>query len=352
MARTEKFRLHGAGRLAAVFAASLQVSAQTPASPSAQSSEIAAAVRQAQNSVVSIQTFSASADTGCMQVGSGFLFDRRFIVTRRSVVDGMDSVEIALSDGRTSAAVLLQSDTGTEIAVLEHGLDGVVPIRMGQSANLNSGIQLTVLGNSLGIFPSVTLGRFIGRRPDGLMEIDGNIPPGNCGSPVLDAGGRLVAMIVGRHQDPANPSRVTGLALPVEDVQKTLNRFQRSLASSGWIGISVVDLGAESQSGRGLIREGRRSENVRPMAGGPVSRGRIDGVRVVAVVAGGPADKAKIAVGDTIFRFMGNPVKSARQVAEWVKTLAPNRKITFSIRNGNRESETSVTVAGRPRLRP
>ncbi len=332
MTLAENTHLHAVRGLAAaaVFIASASIPAQKQPSTSAQSGEIAAAVRQAQNSVVSIQTFTASADTGFMRVGSGFLFDRRFIVTRRSVIGRTDSVEITLSDGRTSRARLMQSDADTEIAVLEHGLDAVVPVRMGQSADLSGGVQLAILGNSLGIFPSVTLGRFIGRRSDGLMEIDGTIPPGNCGSPVLDAGGKLVAMIVGRLQDPANPSRITGLALPVENIQNALNRFQHGLSSSGWIGISVLDL-----------ETGGRSPGIRR-----------EGVRVVGVVAGGPADKAKIAVGDTIVRFMGNPVKSARQVAEAVKTVAPHRKITFSIRNGNLESEKSVTVAGRPRLHP
>jgi serine protease DegQ len=357
MAHRENTGMHAFRLLmiTAVFIAAGSLPAQTPPSASAQSGEIATAVRQAQNSVVSIQTFGATADTGLMCVGSGFLFDRRFIVTRQSVVDGMDSVEIALSDGRTSRAQLIQSDTGMEIAVLEHGLDGVVPIRMGQSANLSGGVQLAILGNSLGIFPSVTLGRFIGRRPDGLMEIDGTIPPGNCGSPVLDAGGRLVAMIVGRLQDPGNPSRITGLALPVEDVQKVLNRFQHSLSSSGWIGISVVDLEAFSPSAQGLTGEGRASGKNparRSAAFGRRPGLRMEGVRVVGVVAGGPADKAMIAVGDTIVRFMGNPVKSAWQVAEWVKATAPHNKITFSIRNGNSESDKSVTVAGRPRLHP
>jgi serine protease DegQ len=297
----------------------------------ARAEDIAAAVRQAQNSVVSIQTVAAAADSGCAVVGSGFLFGPHYVVTRLSVIIRTDSIEIAVGDGRTARARLLQVDEATDIAVLEHGLDRVVPVRMGQSSDLAGGNQLAILGNSLGIFPSVTLGRFIGRRSDGLLEIDGLIPAGNCGSPVLDAGGKLVGMIVGRFQDDRDPSRVMGVALPAESIQKALNWVQRRPARSGWIGISVVDLAAA---------------RVTP-EGGPIA-----GVRVVGVVAGGPADRAELAVGDTIVRLMGNPVHSAWQMAEWVKTASPQSKITFSIRKDGREWEKQVLVTKPPRLQP
>ena len=299
----------------------------------ARAEDIAAAVRQAQNSVVSIQTVAAAtaADSGCAVVGSGFLFGPHYVVTRLSVIIRTDSIEIAVGDGRTARARLLQVDEATDIAVLEHGLDRVVPVRMGQSSDLAGGNQLAILGNSLGIFPSVTLGRFIGRRSDGLLEIDGLIPAGNCGSPVLDAGGKLVGMIVGRFQDDRDPSRVMGVALPAESIQKALNWVQRRPARSGWIGISVVDLAAA---------------RVTP-EGGPIA-----GVRVVGVVAGGPADRAELAVGDTIVRFMENPVHSAWQMAEWVKTASPQSKITFSIRKDGREWEKQVLVTKPPRLQP
>jgi S1-C subfamily serine protease len=311
----------------------------------ARAEDIAAAVRQAQNSVVSIQTVAATADSGCAVVGSGFLYGPHYIVTRLSVIVRTDSIEIALGDGRTAPARLLQYDEATEIAVLEHGLDCVVPVRMGQSSDLVGGNQLAILGNSLGIFPSVTLGRFIGRRSDGLLEIDGLIPAGNCGSPVLDAGGKLVGMIVGRFQDDRDQSRVMGVALPAESIQKTLTWVQRRPARSGWIGISVVDLATNKPAAGRTSADG-------PATRGTAGGGPIAGVRVVGVVAGGPADKAEITVGDTIVRLMGKPVHSAWQMAEWVKTASPQSKVTFSIRKDGREWEKQVLVIKPPRLQP
>jgi S1-C subfamily serine protease len=332
-------RRPAAAQLIAVLLTAGCLAAQPAIRGPARSEGIAGAVRQAQNSVVSIQTVADASDSGCALVGSGFLYGPHYVVTRLSVIVRTDSIEIAVGDGRTTPARLLQYDEATEIAVLEHGLDHVIPVRMGESSNLAGGSQVAILGNSLGIFPSVTLGRFIGRRSNGFLEIDGVIPAGNCGSPVLDAGGKLVGMIVGRLQDDKDTSRVTGIAMPVETIRKTLNRVQQHPARSGWIGISVVDLAAVSPSAG--------STAVRPSAGATVT-----GVRVVGVVAGGPADKAEIAVGDTIVRFMGNPVHNAWQVAEWVKTALPQSKVTFSIRKGGREWEKPVLVTKPPRLQP
>jgi S1-C subfamily serine protease len=298
---------------------------ETAASSLAPEGEIAATVQKAQNSAVSIKTVSNTANSGWTRVGSGFLYQQHFVVTRRSVVDRADSIEIALPDGRSSRARLVHCDGCTEIAVLEHALDDVTPVQIGKTSGLCKGTPLTVLGNSFGIFPSVTLGRFLTKRQDGLIEIDGMIPPGNCGSPVLDSNGRLIGMIVGRFQDKREPSRVVGLAMPSETVQSFLCKIIKTPnARTGWIGVSVVDLTGTA--------------------------GRI-GVRVVGVTADGPAHQAEICVGDTIIRFQGNPIHSAQELASRVKDSLPDSKINFSIQRGKQETLRSVKVGRLPLFR-
>jgi S1-C subfamily serine protease len=290
--------------------------------PTDGSKEIADGVRKALPSVVSVETFSGGVQGAWTRVGSGFLFGDRYAVTRKSVIDGADSIVIVLTDGRQTPARLAACDPATETAVLEHGISGVTPIPAQEAPEPRDGAPLAVLGNSLGVFPSVTLARFIGRRPDGLMKIDGMIPPGNSGSPVLDESGRLTAMIVGRTQDGVTPPAVTGLALPASRVLRFLSSMAERRKRSGWIGLSVVDL---------------------------TGKHRRTGVKVVSLLAGGPADLAQLSVGDTIVRFQNVPVRDAAELGEQVRCIPPDSKITFSVRNGKKESIRKVKVSAMPR---
>ena len=283
---------------------------------------IASGVQKALPSVLSVETVSGGAQDAWTRVGSGFLFGDRYAVTRKTVIDGADSIVIALTDGRRAPARLVACDPATGTAVLEHGMTGVTPIPPQESPEPAEGAALAVLGNSIGVFPSVTLARFIGGRPDGLMEIDGLIPPGNSGSPVLDETGRLAAVIIGRVQDGAEPQAVTGLALPASRVLRFLSSLARQRERTGWIGLSAVDL---------------------------TGKEHLKGVKVVALLPGSPADLAELSVGDTLVRFQNEPVRGAADLAKRVRCAAPDSRITFTVRNGGRETTRNVKVSTMPR---
>ncbi len=286
---------------------------------------IASGVQKAIPSVLSVETVSGGAQDAWTRVGSGFLFGDRYAVTRKSVIDGADSIVIALTDGRRAPARMIACDPATGTAVLEHGVTGITPIPLQESPEPAEGAALAVLGNSIGVFPSVTLARFIAGRPDGLMEIDGTIPPGNSGSPVLDETGRLTAVIIGRVQDGAGPRAVTGLALPASRVLRFLSSLAEQRERAGWIGLSAVDLtGKEHRTG----------------------------VKVVALLPGGPADLAQLSVGDTIVRFQNEPVSGTADLAKRVRCTAPDSRIIFTVRKGGRETAHKVKVSTMPRRSP
>jgi S1-C subfamily serine protease len=292
----------------------------------APSQDAAPAVREALGSVASIRATGLRGTDETLREASGFFCGARLVLTRRSAVENADTLVVTAADGRRARARLLECDRCTEIAVLEHGIEDPVPVLMGSSAGLKPGEPLTVLGNSLGIFPSVTLARFRGRRPDGTLEIDAALPAGNTGSPVLDSAGRLVGMIAGRQTaGPGRDGRETGLALPVEAVRKVLEPFLAAKSGSGWIGMSVVETEADREGGS---------------------------VRVVAVVPGGPAARASIAIGDTIVLFRERRVRRAQDLAEWVRTLEPDSRVTFTVRKGEKRIPRTVRVARPPKLAP
>lgn len=271
------------------------------------------------HSVVTVQTFARDGEHSCTRVGSGFFYNDQFVFTRRSVVEGADSIVILLPDGRSVPTELVYSDEVSEIAVLKHSLDRVTPIRSGESQRLRPNTTLTILGNSLGVFPSVTLGRFIGHRKDGLLELEGLIPPGNCGSPVFSPSGTLVGMIIGNCCDSLGSKQSTVLAIPSERFLELARSVEKMCLKKGWIGVSVVNL----ENGE-------------------------HGVRVVEVVAGSPADKAHIMVGDTLLYFEGQRIPNAHKLAQWVRERQPLTTVTFIRKNRGEESFCKVEVGSFP----
>jgi S1-C subfamily serine protease len=276
-------------------------------------------------STVSIHSMVSEQGRLVSRVGSGFVVERGLVATTWNVVENADSIFLTLTDGRTSRTCTLHDDASTGLTLLRMPFEDAPPIEPGGSEELKPSAHLTILGNSLGIFPSVTLGTFSRRAARGLLEINCVIPPGNSGGPVLDARGKLVGMVIGRvhrEQGPEKREDMTGLAVPAEAVVRAVKAFRKQAGEgAGWVGLSVVDL------------ENTDAEK---------------GVRVVRLMPGGPAEQAGISRGDTIVRIDGMPVKNACDVAAKVRKTEPNSPVSFSIQKGKTLLQRQVKVGIAP----
>ncbi len=275
--------------------------------------ENAELLEKAQRSVVSIRSFYLKEHKVYSRIGTGFIWGKGIIVTRKNVVENTDSISVTLTDGRSIPAVRVGQDAKTDVVLLRIRCEDVPSLGEGRSNQLPLYASLTILGNSMGIFPSVTLGTYAGRRTDGLLEINCLVPPGNSGGPVLNASGELVGMVIGRvHREQGGENReaISGIALPVEAVDDAAKRLLANAENgSGWIGVSVVDLEA-------------------PFAG--------RGVRVIRIVPDGPTHQAGISVGDTLVQLNGCAIPSAADVARKVRKTEPNSWVSFSVQKGKK----------------
>jgi len=289
-------------------------------------SEMSELIRKASNSVVSIRTFVSGKRENWCRVGSGFIYDKNgFVVTRKSVVQGGDSILVTLVDGRFVPARVVYHDEDTEVVLLKLPISELTPLSVGKVSQLNIRSQLALIGNSLGVFPSVTLGTYLGKRPDGMLKLGVVVPPGNCGGPVLDGSGRVVGILAGRvlnNKFTRSEEERMGVALPIERAKQVLDYALRRIKTNrGWIGVSVVNL-ENGNSGKG--------------------------VKVMRVVPGSPAERAEICRGDTIVGFGKQAVRNARELAYWARKISPGHRVVFRIQRGRKVVSKFVRVGVGP----
>jgi S1-C subfamily serine protease len=234
--------------------------------------------------------------------GSGFFYDvEGHIVTNYHVVENAEELSVALADGRVYPATIVGEDPTNDLAVIRIEADGLPqPISLGNSDGLRVGQFVVAIGNPFGQIGTLTMGVIsaLGRiieSPDGrfigeAIQTDAAINPGNSGGPLLDLRGRLIG-VNSQIISPDQASVGIGFAVPAN----TVRRVVPELIAHGryphpWLGVDYLPLQPE------WAEAFRRT-------GADVAAD--EGLLVLRVVAGGPADRAGIRGGDQIVR-LGN----------------------------------------------
>jgi len=196
--------------------------------------DITAVVAAARESVVTITAdgvassrFSRSS-VPVTGVGSGVILTADgYILTNRHVVDGSQSLSVALSDGREFPATIVKISDTTDLALVKVVATGLRAASIGDSAALQVGQTAIAIGSPLGTYTeTVTRGIVSGLNRQitvsdqatrqeitlsGLIQTDAAINPGNSGGPLLDIAGN----VIGINTAVATSAESLGFAIPI-----------------------------------------------------------------------------------------------------------------------------------------
>jgi S1-C subfamily serine protease len=234
--------------------------------------------------------------------GSGFLYDNEgHIVTNYHVVENAEELSVTLADGEVYPAEIVGADPSNDLAVVRIDAGNLPePIGLGNSDGLRVGEFVVAIGNPFGLERTLTvgvissLGRVI-QSPDGrfigeAIQTDAAINPGNSGGPLLDLEGR----VIGVNSQIISPSRASagiGFAVPVNTVKRVVPQLiAKGRYAHPWLGVQPLGLTPERAQ---AFREAGMDV--------PVD----EGLLMIEVVSGGPADRAGIQGGDRIVQ-LGN----------------------------------------------
>ncbi|HYN68693.1 MAG TPA: trypsin-like peptidase domain-containing protein [Candidatus Eisenbacteria bacterium] len=200
---------------------------------SAADGDITAIVATAKASVVTITAdgtttsrFSQSIPTE--GVGSGVILTAGgYILTNRHVVEGSQSLTVALPDGRELPATVIRISDTTDLALIKVEATGLAAAKIGDATAIKVGETAIAIGSPLGTYTeTVTRGIVSGLDRDvtvsdaagrgqttlkGLVQTDAAINPGNSGGPLLDGTGSVIAI----NTATATSAEGLGFAIPI-----------------------------------------------------------------------------------------------------------------------------------------
>ena len=264
--------------------------------------------------------------------GSGFLIDPNGqILTNAHVVDGTETVEVTLKDGRTFEGRVLGTDPLTDVAVVKIEAMSLPTVSIGNSNLLQPGEWAIAIGNPLGLDSTVTVGIIsaTGRSstdvgvPDkrvGFIQTDAAINPGNSGGPLLNATGEVIGM----NTAIISGAQGLGFSIPIETAQ----RIAQQLITTGkvehpYLGIQMVDLTPENL------------EQINSNSDLPFKIQVDRGVVVLRVIPGSPAEAAGFQAGDVIQKMENQPISRSESVQQIVQASRIGTPLEVEVaRNG------------------
>ncbi|MBS4098117.1 MAG: Do family serine endopeptidase [Sulfuricella sp.] len=273
-------------------------------------------------------------------LGSGVIVSSQgYILTNHHVVEAADEIEVALADGRTTAARIVGTDPDTDLAVVKIDLKNLPAITFGHAEQIQVGDVVLAIGNPFGVGQTVTSGivSALGRSHLGIntfedfIQTDAAINPGNSGGALIDAAGNLIGVNSAIYSR-SGGSQGIGFAIPVSIAKRVMEQIiQNGSVVRGWIGVEVQDITPELAESFRLPKSG--------------------GVVIAGVLRGGPADRAGIKPGDVLAEIDGKPVGDSATMLTQIAALQPGKVASLKILRNQTVAEMRVAIGKRPKMR-
>jgi putative serine protease PepD len=302
--------------------------------------DVAAVLDAVEQGVVAIHVSGSSQapfGTGRAEsAGSGMIIDDEgLVLTNAHVVNGANSIQVTLADGRDIAADLVGASSSDDVALIRlRDTSDLSPVELGNSDELQVGDSVVAVGNALnlGATPTVTTGivsalnRTIeaeGESLENLIQTDAAINRGNSGGPLVDASGKVIGVNTAIAADGQN----IGFALSINEVR------------------AIVDSVRNGGGDQSIAFLGVRTASVADVSAAVLERLNIDldeGAFVQAVEPGTAAQAAGLEAGDVITEVDGDAVTTAAALTEAIQEHEPKDRVRITyVRDGE---STTVTV--------
>jgi serine protease Do len=277
--------------------------------------------------------------------GSGFIISPDgYILTNNHVVEGATRVDVHFgadengNGGRTMPAKIIGRDPATDIALVKIDAGNNLPyVNLGDSDRIRKGDWAIAIGNPFQLENTLTVGvisakgRALGfseetRSFENFIQTDAAINFGNSGGPLMNINGEVVGINTAIR---GGGAQGLGFATPINTAKRLLPQLKQGKVTRGYLGMTITEVGEDAREAFSLPSDTR-------------------GAIVQNVTPGKPADKAGIQHGDVITEIDGKPIRSNRDLIDYISYLPVGSEIRITLlRNGARQT-VSARTAERP----
>ena len=270
--------------------------------------------------------------------GSGFILtEDGYILTNFHVIEDSNSITVTAYDGTTYDATVVGYDESNDIAVLKVEAEGLTPVVLGDSDDLNVGDTVVAIGNPLGELTfSLTSGvvsaldREVTMSSGVTMDLiptDCAINSRNSGGALFNLYGEVIGITNAKYSGSGSSGQASidniGFAIPINSVRNIVESIiENGYIVKPYIGVSVTDVSAETQS-----------------------YGLPQGAAVKEVTEGSPAEQAGLQVNDIITRVGDTEITCSDDLVSLVKECQAGDELVMQVYRSGETLELTVTVA-------
>ena len=319
----------------------VSVPAATPGRPPNSVAGIAARVLR---SVVSISVDTESVGgtgSGVVLRSDGYVLTNNHVVADATSEAGTITVSFNGAGEVDLPASIVGRDPETDLAVIKVSGHPLIPASLGSSSDLVVGDPVVAIGSPLGLAGTVTSGiisalnrtvRVPSEDGSGLgtplfnaIQTDAAINPGNSGGALVDSAGRVIginsaiASLSSSGIDNQSGSIGVGFAIPIDEARSIAEQLIRTgKATHPAIGVAASTVGADGNGPRGA--------------------------KLSSILAGGPAQKAGLKIGDVITRLEGKSIDSVDELIVTLRRFHVGDRITVSYLRGSRTRTAELVL--------
>lgn len=331
---------------------------------------VTAVSKKASPSVVTISVSdgnSGGSGSGVILSKDGYILTNTHVVTLEGAT-GTAQIEVRTSDDKVYAAKVIGTDPTNDLAVIKiNPIAPLTPAGFANSDQINVGDSVVAIGSPLGLDETVTSGivsalnrsiqvansaapengssssgglQLLGGSSNAdainlsVIQTDAAINPGNSGGALLNDQGQVIGINVaiasaGSSTFSQAGSIGVGFAIPAN----TANRIATEIMKTGKA--SHAMLGA-------YISDAMSSKSPAAVS---------VGAKVSKLMAGGPAEKAGLKIGDVITKLDSRTIDSAQDLTAAVRLLAPNTQVTLTVLRAGVPQQITVTLGNAVNLK-
>jgi S1-C subfamily serine protease len=265
----------------------------------------------------------AAAGTGMVLTPSGLVLTNNHVIAQATSIEAVD-----LGNGQTYTARVLGYDERRDVALIQlQGASGLAAVTLGDSARVQIGGQVVTIGNAGGVggAPAARSGTVlavnraivVSDEYDGssehltqLIQIHGDLQPGDSGGPMVDNAGQVVGMDTAASTGFELSSQTTGqgFAIEIDAVKRIAAQIRAGAASS------TIHVGPTAFIGVEVDSESKRPD-------GAVVSGALDGTAAANV---------GLDAGDLITALGTRSIASSNALTEALVPYRPGQRVTLT----------------------